>query len=94
MQKVDGLINNFAGDAIVPKFELLKANTIGKLYGLTAYKKAIQYVADNYPNSEEGKDAREILKTQIPLLEQMNFSTADNKNWKVVFKIDNNDTKS
>ncbi|WP_281636834.1 tetratricopeptide repeat protein [Flavobacterium marginilacus] len=93
LSQVDGLISNFAGEAIVPKFELLKANTIGKLYGLAAYKKAIQYVADNYSNSEEGKDAEEILKTQIPLLEQMKFSTTDNNNWKVVFKIDKNDTK-
>ena len=94
LQQVDGLINNFVGEAIVPKFELLKANTIGKLYGLTAYKKAIQYVADNYSNSKEGKEAIEILKTQIPFLEQMKFSTTDNKNWKVVFKIDKSDVKT
>jgi hypothetical protein len=94
LQQVDGLINHFAGEAIIPKFELLKAYTIGKLYGLEAYKKAIQYVADNYANSNEGKDAIEILKTQIPLLEQMNFSKADSKNWRVVFRIDQNDEKS
>jgi hypothetical protein len=34
---------------------LLKANTIGKLRGVTAFKNALQDVADNYPNSEEGK---------------------------------------
>jgi hypothetical protein len=28
--------------------------------------KALQFVADNYPNSEEGKKAQEILKDQIP----------------------------
>ncbi|PKB16769.1 lipopolysaccharide assembly protein LapB [Flavobacterium sp. 5] len=94
LQQVDGLISHFTGEAIVPKFELLKANTIGKMYGLVAYKKAIEYVADNYSNSNEGKDAVEILKTQIPLLEQMKFSTVDNKNWKVVFKIDKNDRKA
>ena len=94
LQQVDGLISRFVGEAIVPKFELLKANTIGKLYGLVPYKKAIEYVADNYSNAKEGKEAEEILKIQIPLLEQMKFSTADNKNWKVVFKIDKNDTKT
>jgi hypothetical protein len=94
LQQIDGLINNFVGEAIVPKFELLKANAIGKLYGLVAYKKAIEYVADNYSNSKEGKEAMEILKTQIPLLEQMKFSTVDNKNWKVVFRIDKNDVKT
>ncbi|HKO75990.1 MAG TPA: tetratricopeptide repeat protein [Flavobacterium sp.] len=94
LKEVDGLINHFTGEAIVPKFELLKAYTIGKLYGLQAYKKAIEYVADNYANSNEGKDAIEILKTQIPLLEKMSFSTVDSKNWKVIFRIDKNDEKS
>jgi len=94
LKQVDGLINHFTGEAIVPKFELLKAYTIGKLYGLQAYKKAIEYVADNYANSNEGKDAIEILKTQIPLLEKMSFSTVDSKNWKVIFRIDKNDEKS
>lgn len=94
LQQVDGLINHFTGEAIVSKFELLKAYTIGKLYGLKRYKTAIQNVADNYANTKEGEDAIEILKTQIPLLEQMQFTTVDNKNWKLVFKIDKNDTKT
>lgn len=94
LKQVDNLINHFTGEAIVSKFELLKAFTIGKLYGLEPYKKAIEYVADNYSNTKEGKDAQEILKTQIPLLENMSFSTADSKNWKVIFRIDKNDTKS
>ena len=51
-------------------------------------------MADNYANSNEGKDAIEILKTQIPLLEKMSFSTVDSKNWKVIFRIDKNDEKS
>ncbi|TRX37890.1 gliding motility protein [Flavobacterium sp. ZT3R18] len=94
LKQVEGLISDFSGDPIVSKFELLKAYTIGKRYGLEAYKSAIQYVADNYATTEEGKNAIEILKTQIPLLEQMNFSTADSKNWKVIFRIANNDEKS
>lgn len=94
LKKVDELIFHFSGEAIVPKFELLKAFTIGKLYGLEHYKKAIQYVADNYTNTKEGKDAQEILRTQIPLLEKMTFSTADSKNWKVIFRIDKNDNLS
>jgi tetratricopeptide (TPR) repeat protein len=94
LKQVDGLIGDFSGDPIASKFELLKAYTIGKMYGLDAYKKAIQYVADNYATTQEGKNAIEILKTQIPLLEQMSFSTADSKNWKVIFRIANNDEKS
>ena len=73
LEKSDELINQFSGDEIVSKFELLKANTIGKLQGLNAYKNALLEVANNYPNSEEGKNAQGILNTQIPFLEQMNF---------------------
>jgi hypothetical protein len=39
-----------------------------------AYKNALQFVADNYSNTEEGKKALEILTDQIPLLEKMEFS--------------------
>lgn len=94
LKKVDGLIEIFSGDPIISKFELLKAFTIGKVYGLDTYKTAIRYVADNYATTEEGKNAVEILKTQIPLLEQMSFTTTDSKNWKVIFRIANNDEKS
>ncbi|MEO8254768.1 MAG: tetratricopeptide repeat protein [Flavobacterium sp.] len=93
LQQVDALIENYTVESIVSKFELLKAYTIGKLYGLERYKKAIQFVADNYTKTKEGQDALEILKNQIPLLEQMQFSAAETKNWKVVFKIDKNDSK-
>ncbi|MFV5696959.1 tetratricopeptide repeat protein [Flavobacterium sp. ZT3R17] len=86
LAKIDDLINQFSGDEIVPKFELLKATTLGKLRGLTAYKNALQELADNYPNSEEGKKAVEILTTQIPFLEDKNFSTVDAKNWKILYK--------
>lgn len=86
--KIDDLINQFSGDEIVSKFELLKATTLGKLRGLSAYKKALQDLADNYPNSEEGKKAVEILTTQIPFLEEKNFSTVDSKNWKILYKVE------
>lgn len=94
LEKSDELINQFSGDEIVSKFELLKANTIGKLQGLNAYKNALQEVVNNYPNSEEGKNAQEILNTQIPFLEQMNFTTTDPKNWKIIYKVGARDDKN
>jgi tetratricopeptide (TPR) repeat protein len=94
LEKIDGLIMQYFGDEIVPKYELLKANTIGKLRGLDEYKKAMQFVVDNYPTSEEGKYAQEILTTQIPLLEKMTFTTTDSKNWKILYKVGKKDDKS
>lgn len=94
LEKSTILINQFSGDEIVSKIELLKANTIGKLYGLTAYKNALQEIADNYPNREEGKNAQEILNTQIPFLEQMNFNKTDTKSWKILYKVGAREDKS
>ncbi|GAK95877.1 TPR domain protein [Nonlabens tegetincola] len=52
----------FNGDEIVPRLELLKAFASGRLYGFQAYKRGIDYVALNYPNSEIGKSAQDLVK--------------------------------
>ena len=94
LENVDALINQFSGEEIVSKFELLKANAIGKLKGLTGYKNALQVVADNYPNSEEGKNAQVILNEQIPFLEKMEFKTTDSNNWKILYRVGSRDDKN
>ncbi len=82
-------INQYSGDPIVPKLELLKANAIGRLQGFAQYREALNYVALNYPNTREGAQARQTLEEQIPKLESREFSDASGArgtgNWKVVF---------
>lgn len=94
LNNIDNLINQYSGDEIISKYELLKANTLGKVNGLAAYKKGLESVADNYPNSEEGKNAREILEKQIPSLEKLDFTAVDGKNWKIIYAIPKDDTKT
>lgn len=94
LENVDALINQFSGEEIVSKFELLKANAIGKLKGLAGYKNALQVVADNYPNSEEGKNAQVILTEQIPFLEKMELKTADSNNWKILYRVGSREDKN
>lgn len=90
---VDQNIDTYTGEEIVSKFELLKANITGRLKGVEEYKKALNFVALNYPNSEEGKRAEEMLKTDIPALEKLGFGTPA-ISWKIVFKFDDiNDPK-
>ncbi|WP_111707152.1 type IX secretion system periplasmic lipoprotein PorW/SprE [Lutibacter citreus] len=55
-------ITKFEGQDIVPKFELLKAYSIGKKEGLESFKIALDYVVANYPNTEEGKKALEMIE--------------------------------
>src|SRR5690606_25487832 len=83
------LAEQFQGEEIVPKFELLKARAIGRLRGLDAYVEALNYTALTYPNSPEGKDAEAILATQIPVLQQMQFNQAAPTSWKLLYRAPN-----
>ncbi|NKI31174.1 tetratricopeptide repeat protein [Croceivirga thetidis] len=82
-------INQYTGDEIVPKFEMLKANAVGRLQGFEAFKEALNYVALTYPNKPEGKKAESMVAEQLPKLATKEFSldsiSQGTKNWKVVF---------
>ena len=82
-------IERFTGDQIVPKFEMLKANAIGRLQGYDQFKEALNYVALNYPNNPEGKKAEYMVKEQLPKLASREFSQEEGasgaENWKVAF---------
>ncbi len=67
------LIQELSGDEIIPKFELLKAMAEGRLKGFEAYKEGLNYVALNYPQSEEGKKAQELMSKAIPGLAKKEF---------------------
>lgn len=86
-------ISTYAGDEVVPKFEMLKATATGRIQGFDAFKEALNYVALNYPNNPEGKRAQQMVTEQLPKLEPKEFAKEAKKgNWKVVFpfKISNN----
>ncbi len=54
-------IKQFEDLPIIPKFELLKAYALKQTKGIEAFKKAIDFVALSYPNTEEGKHAIKLL---------------------------------
>lgn len=83
-------ITTFDGEAIVPKFELLKASSRGRLYGFESFKEAINFIALNYPNSAEGKQAQNMLQSVIPVIEKREFITNDKSNsFKLVYQFEN-----
>lgn len=86
-------IDQYNGEEIVPKFELLKANNLGRLKGLAEYRKALNFVALNYPNSQEGKFAEELLKTNVPAMESLKFYEVKPLSWKILYKSSNPDDK-
>lgn len=90
---LEAAIDQFAGEEIVPKFELLKAIVTGKLKGLEEFKKALNFVALNYPNDPEGKKAEDFLTNDFPKLESLQFYNAKPLSWKVIFEAKNSEDK-
>jgi len=88
IKESDVLITKFGGeDDFVPKFELLKAQAIGRYRGFEAYKEALNYVGLNYPQSPEGKKAQLIYQVSIPQIENKSFvdNPEDEKNHKLIY---------
>lgn len=87
-EEVEFRINQFFGDESLPKFELLKANINGRLEGVDAYKKALNFVALSYPDELEGKQAENLLQNDIPKLEAYELGKLKPTSWKVIFPKD------
>jgi tetratricopeptide (TPR) repeat protein len=87
LNEVEDAIDLYTGDEIVSKFELLKANIVGKLKGIEEYKTALNFVALNYPNSQEGKSAEALLSKNIPYLQKLKFDSEKPTSWKLLYKI-------
>jgi hypothetical protein len=90
LETIEKSLTQFAGDDLIPKYELLKASALGKLKGIEEYKKAMNYVSLTYPNSKEGKEAEDILKANVPGLEKLALKQDTlAKNWKIIYKAGN-----
>lgn len=88
-------ITRFEGEEIVPKFELLKASAEGRLYGYERYKKGLNYIALNHPNSLEGKQASEILLNLTQRLSNNSFDGEDTSpSFKTVYEFRANDKET
>lgn len=83
---VNAAIDQYMGEEMVPRFELLKANTIGKLRGIEDYKKALNYVALTYPNDDQGKNAEALLRKDVVLMENLQFNDREPRSWKVLYR--------
>lgn len=89
--EIEKAVVKYPGDPAVPKFELLKANAIGRIRGFKEFKASLEELALDYPNSPEAKRAKLMLQEQLPKMESNDFVDLNQKNisgnWKVVFPI-------
>jgi hypothetical protein len=88
LDTTEDYILQYNGNDIVPKLEMLKATALARRDGFIAYKKALNFVALTYPNSEEGKGADALLKNVIPKLAQTKFSNDEETEiFKLVYRF-------
>lgn len=91
--QIEESITLFTGEEVIPKLETLKAVNNGKLAGLGEYKNGLNFVALNYPNSEEGKSAEEFLTNYMPRLENLDFNQNVPLSWKIIYRADDLENK-
>lgn len=87
LDEVEAAVDLYTGDEVVSKLELLKATIVGKLKGVEEYKTALNFVALNYPNSQEGKASEKLLAKDIPYLQKLKFDGEQPSSWKLLYKI-------
>ena len=82
--EIDALLKKYDGDELNAKFDMLKAKISARLFGLSAYKEALQKMVKNYPKADETKKIESILSSDIPALEALQFG-ATSKTYNLVF---------
>jgi len=78
----------FNDDELLPKIELLKALSAGRLLGFDAYRNAIKEVAFKYPQTASGQKAQELLTNSLPALADNKFKADSlSQNMKLIYEF-------
>ena len=89
ISECDKYILDFSTEAIVAKFEFLKALAIARVFGFKEYKKALTFIKLNYSSAVEGKEAELILDEVLPLVENNKFISNDvSENFKIIYQFE------
>ena len=82
----------FTGEPIVSKFEFLKVLAQGRYEGFEPYKKGMNFIALTYPNTVEGKKAKEIVQKSINQLANSGFvKFKEGAKFKLVYQFNSKD---
>lgn len=87
LNQVDMALINIDNEEYVSKFELLKANIVGRLEGVEKYKETLNFLALTYSSTPEGKEANKLLTTTIPQLESKVFVDTPSTDWKIIVVV-------
>ncbi|MTH28850.1 tetratricopeptide repeat protein [Myroides pelagicus] len=82
-KEVEYVLDHYDNDYI-SRFELLKARILARKEGLQAYKEALNFVAMAYSSTTEGKEAENLLNTEIVKLNSKSFVlNSSGDSWKI-----------
>ena len=84
----DNIIKNYPADDIIPKVELVRALSVGKLGVPKEYEEALEYVMYNYPNDDVSERAKTYL-SDLAKDNKREFDASNVERPRIVFYADN-----
>ncbi len=63
IENINKILPQYEGHPLLPKYEMLKAYALARQNGKEDFRKALEGILKNYPDTEESRRAFEILKT-------------------------------
>ena len=93
LKELEQLTVLLSGTQIEPKISLLKANVLGRLNGVSAWKEALKQVAKDYSAVKEGIEANQILE-RITSSNNLKETGRIYKNYKWIFPFKNEEKEN
>ena len=88
--KINQISAFISGTKFQPKLSLLKANVIGRIYGVSRWKKELEALSLSFPESIEGKFSKKLL-LKISSSNDLKEKKVSYKNYKWIFVFNNNE---
>jgi len=88
--KINQIRAFISGTKFESKYALLKANVIGRIYGVSKWKKELEAVSLTYPESIEGKFAKNLI-SEILSSNYLKEKKVSYNNYKWIFVFNNNE---
>lgn len=88
INKVEDYTNQHYEESVLPIFQMLRAMSLGRLLGLEAYGSALNEIALDYPHTEEGERAEQLLTETLPQLAQETLQPElPEEDYKILFRF-------
>ena len=88
VRETERYIKQHTGEEIIPRMEMLRATSLGRLYGADRFKEELNAIALNYPNDDIGKEAQRKLDEAAALANDAFMAGEDGPGrWKLILPV-------